>query len=151
MNSLFRFENDFAAELRCIPMAVRLKLDTCGIKLKLAEWQHFSAEERRRLLEEPCSTPSEITAYRCHLERLVTQHTGAPPSRLVSDPEPFWLDADQIPSALAEHLYQAHHLTLTLGQWRRLLPLERFALVKLARSHHEHRNLTAALREFSLS
>lgn len=34
----FAFESDFVDSLRCIPMVVRYKLDTCGIKLKLPEW-----------------------------------------------------------------------------------------------------------------
>jgi len=31
----FQFEADFVDSLRCIPMQVRFKLATCGIKLKL--------------------------------------------------------------------------------------------------------------------
>jgi len=37
MADFFEFEADFVDSLRCIPMHVRLKLDTC-IKLKLAQW-----------------------------------------------------------------------------------------------------------------
>ncbi len=37
VNSLFQFEADFVASLRCIPIQVRYKLDTCGIKLKLVQ------------------------------------------------------------------------------------------------------------------
>ncbi|MBD0342498.1 MAG: nitrate reductase associated protein, partial [Microcoleus sp. Co-bin12] len=36
--TFFEFEADFVEALRCIPMKVRLKLDTCGIKLKLQDW-----------------------------------------------------------------------------------------------------------------
>lgn len=31
----FQFEADFIQTLRCIPLSVRYKLDTCGVKLKL--------------------------------------------------------------------------------------------------------------------
>jgi hypothetical protein len=34
----FQFEADFVAALRCIPMYVRFKLDTVGLKLKLSHW-----------------------------------------------------------------------------------------------------------------
>jgi len=37
----FDFEADFVLSLRCIPMIVRYKLDTYGVKLKLAHWNHF--------------------------------------------------------------------------------------------------------------
>jgi hypothetical protein len=43
----FEFEADFVEALRCIPMQVRLKLDTCGIKLKLQDWNHFNQAERQ--------------------------------------------------------------------------------------------------------
>ena len=39
---LFAFESDFVATLRCVPMAVRFKLDRCGIKLSLRQWSRFS-------------------------------------------------------------------------------------------------------------
>jgi hypothetical protein len=41
----FAFENDFVDTFRCIPMIVRYKLDTCGIKLKLPEWVKLSVDE----------------------------------------------------------------------------------------------------------
>lgn len=38
----------------------------------------------------------------------------------------------------------------TATQWAALLPLQRFALVKLARSRHENENFVPAMREFGL-
>lgn len=46
----FGFEADFVGDLRCIPMAVRRKLDLVGVKLKLSHWGDFSDQERQRLL-----------------------------------------------------------------------------------------------------
>ena len=37
-NHCFGFEADFVGDLRCIPMAVRRKLDLVGVKLKLSHW-----------------------------------------------------------------------------------------------------------------
>ncbi|MBW4551370.1 MAG: nitrate reductase associated protein [Aphanocapsa sp. GSE-SYN-MK-11-07L] len=47
----FQFEADFVESLRCIPIQVRLKLDTCGIKRKVSEWNRFSEESRLNLIE----------------------------------------------------------------------------------------------------
>jgi hypothetical protein len=41
-------------------------------------------------------------------------------------------------------------LSLQTDGWQRLDELQRFALVKLSHPGHEHRNLPAALAEFSL-
>ena len=49
-STCFDFEADFTADLRCIPMAVRRKLDLAGIKLKLQHWSELHEAERAELL-----------------------------------------------------------------------------------------------------
>ena len=66
-NQLFAFEDDFVAALRCIPMAVRLKLDRSGIKLTLRQWSRFTRSDRQILLDAPCRTFEEISEYRAWL------------------------------------------------------------------------------------
>ena len=78
MADFFQFEANFIEELRCIPMQVRLKLDTCGVKLKLAHWHNFSQQERQLVVDLPCTTSGEITAYKQFLQSLVAEKTGAP-------------------------------------------------------------------------
>ena len=74
---VFNFENDFIEDnVRCIPMLVRFKLDTVGIKLKLSEWSRFSAEERSQLMLQACATEAQLLAYKSYLEYLVKRHTG---------------------------------------------------------------------------
>jgi hypothetical protein len=51
MSHFFQFESDFVASLRCIPMQVRFNLDTCGIKLKLHQWNQFTPGQREKLVE----------------------------------------------------------------------------------------------------
>ena len=51
----FGFEADFVGELRCLPMAVRRKLDLVGVKFKLVRWSHLDQGERQRLLAWPGS------------------------------------------------------------------------------------------------
>ena len=64
MTNFFQFEADFVDSLRCIPMQVRMKLDTCGVKLKLTHWHQFTPQERQELVEKPCTTVEEIQTYR---------------------------------------------------------------------------------------
>jgi hypothetical protein len=49
-STCFDFEADFTADLRCIPMAVRRKLDLAGVKLKLQHWSELDEAERAELL-----------------------------------------------------------------------------------------------------
>jgi hypothetical protein len=145
----FEFEADFTDSLRCIPMAVRLNLDTCGIKLKLAQWNEFTPDERQQLVDQPCSNPDEIKVYRQHLKDLIWQRTQVPASELPIDDHPDWLNAASMPQLLQEKA-QAHNVTLTLEQWQALTPLQRFALIKLSRPSHESLNFLPALKEFKL-
>jgi hypothetical protein len=45
---------------------------------------------------------------------------------------------------------QTAEMALSLEQWASLLPLQRFALIKLSRSNHENHNFVPALQEFGL-
>jgi len=146
----FNFEADFVASLRCIPMQVRYKLDTCGVKLKLHHWHQFSTEERQQLVSLPCHQGSEISQYRDYLQSLVVAHTGSQAKALAIDPTPPWADATQIPSDVQTKLQEVG-ATLSLEQWQQLSPLQRFALIKLSRPSHENRNFLPALQEFGLS
>ena len=146
----FQFEQDFVDSLRCIPMVIRLKLDTCGMKLKLVHWTQFNADERQSLLEIPCSTSDEIEKYRQFLQDLITQKTGQPATELAIASNPAWLDLETIPESVQFKATETG-LTLTQSQWRSLTPIQRFALIKLSRASHENHNFIPALQEFGLS
>ena len=47
---VFQFEPAEARALDWLPLAVRYKLDTCGLKIGLEEWQGLSRESREALL-----------------------------------------------------------------------------------------------------
>jgi hypothetical protein len=148
-NNFFEFEADFVDSLRCIPMQVRLKLDTCGIKLKLAQWNCFSTQARSALVSLSCETDAEIQAYRDFLEQLVFQATGEAASELSIDPEPAWNNTTQI-AASVQAKAQELGVELTLPQWAALTTKQRFALIKLSRSAHENHNFLPALKEFNV-
>ncbi len=149
MTDFFQFESDFTTSLRCIPMQVRCKLDSCGVKLKLQHWHQFSADERQELVQRTCQTPADGAAYRQYLQALVVQHTGEPAPELAVDPEPPWLDAGRVPDTVQAKATECG-LKLTSSQWATLEPLQRFALLKLSRPSHENHNFLPALREFGL-
>lgn len=150
ISDFFQFESDFVDSLRCIPMCVRYKLDTCGVKLKLPHWNQLSQTDRQTLVELPCETPTEIQTYRSHLQQMVQAHSGETPSDLAIDPHPDWQNVTQIPESVKAQ-GESVGVLLAPEQWASLTPLQRFALIKLSRSQHENKNFLPALREFHLA
>lgn len=142
----FEFEADFVDSLRCIPMQVRYKLDTCGIKLKLSDWHQMTTLERANLVELPCAKATEIQFYQDYLQKLILQHTGNQATKLPIEPHPPWMDIATIPPSVQEKA-QAIGVTITLQKWEKLTPLQRFALIKLSRSGHENNNFPKAIAE----
>ncbi|OKH33556.1 nitrate reductase associated protein [[Phormidium ambiguum] IAM M-71] len=145
----FQFEADFVSSLRCIPMVVRYKLDTCGIKLKLSHWNHFNLAEREALVDLPCVTTSEINTYREFLQELVIKQTGAPASELAIEENPAWMDSKTIPAEVLDKAQQ-EGVNITTEKWAKLSPLQRFVLIKLSRPSHENSNFSPAIKEFKL-
>jgi hypothetical protein len=149
MSTYFKFEADFVDSLRCIPMIVRLKLDTCGVKLKLAEWNRFTQAECAQLVELPCDRSSEIIAYQEYVSQLIFQHTGHAASLLSIDPQPPWSNDREIPASVITKATE-ESININLAQWASLTTIQRFALIKLTRSQHENNNFLPAITEFGL-
>ena len=149
INQFFEFEADFVDSLRCIPMIVRMKLDTCGIKLKLHQWNKFDQQQRQKLVNLSCLNNQEIKIYRKFLQNLITETTGEIAKDLKIDPSPPWLNNHQIPIEIIKQT-QDFNIEITLEKWQKLNPLQRFALLKLSNSKHENSNFLPALQEFNL-
>ncbi|MEM7595847.1 MAG: nitrate reductase associated protein [Cyanobacteria bacterium P01_A01_bin.83] len=148
-HNYFQFEADFVGSLRCIPMQVRMKLDNCGVKLKLTHWNQFSHLERQALVDMPCNTDAQRQSYREFLQNLVVANTGQPAKELAIDPAPPWLDRDHIPQSVQTKA-QESQVTISADQWSSLTPEQRFALIKLSRPSHENHNFIPALQEFGV-
>jgi hypothetical protein len=148
--TMFQFEQDFAGSLRCIPMAVRFKLDRCGVKLSLRQWSHFEAEERSRLLQRACHKPPEVEAYRGELEALIRTRSNQPAEYLPIEAAPPWADASRVPPQLIEFAAGLQVPAPSSVRWATLSPLQRFVLLKLSRAKHDHVNFIPAMREFGL-
>ncbi|GCE81977.1 nitrate reductase associated protein [Komagataeibacter diospyri] len=147
---LFDFERDFAGSLRCIPMIARQKLDIVGIKLSLRQWSRFTREERGQLADLPCEIVSEQATYRALVAHLIATRSDEPLRQLATRGLEAWRDAGRMPDAVKTQALADGIAPPTAAQWATLLPLQRFALVKLARSKHENENFVPAMREFGL-
>ncbi|MEL6496242.1 MAG: nitrate reductase associated protein [Cyanobacteria bacterium J06623_7] len=145
----FQFEADFVGGLQCIPMLVRMKLDNCGVKLKLAHWNQFALNDRQKLVDLPCQNQEQRQNYREWLQKLIISKTGQPAKELAIDPHPPWLDETKIPPSVCAKAESAN-VTLSLEQWLGLSPPQRFALIKLSRPSHENQNFLPALQEFGI-
>jgi hypothetical protein len=146
----FSFEEDFIeANIRCIPMIVRFKLDACGIKLKLAEWSRMTPEERNHLAFADCETPLDVRRYREDLLAIILHRTGNQGTPIPVQPDPAWSGSDEIPYTVREKIREMS-CDLSLQQWKNLSHLQRFALLKLSYPGHENKNFPRAMEEFGL-
>jgi xanthine dehydrogenase accessory factor len=147
-SNFFRFETEMERTLLFIPMSIRLKLDTAGLKVSLKQWRRLPEPIRRTALEMPCELAPEVETYRDYLTRVVFYYTEEAVT-LVPVAEPVWRDDAIVPAAISKAAL-AHGLKpIALERWRKLTLLQRYALTKLSREGHT-RNLPAAWTEFGL-
>lgn len=145
---LFGFESELEAGLTYIPLAVRFKLDKCGLKLSLDQWQQLPEGNRWALLGVRCESGAEIADYRRQLQALIRVTTGDEPRMFEVGSGP-WDDPD-VPNQVTRKALEFGAVPPTPYQWRCLTPLQRFALIKLSRDGDHGRNFMPALREFEL-
>src|SRR5690242_13380113 len=69
----FKFEQEFYDNLRCMPFAVRHKLDLTGVKLSMKSWNRFSDEERAKFCDMDAEGQEEAAQYRELLVSLLQQ------------------------------------------------------------------------------
>jgi hypothetical protein len=101
-STIFQFETDFAGALYCIPMAVRRKLDLCGVKVSLKQWNRFTLEQREHLVGRECDAPEEIDAYEREVARLLETRAGDTPELLDRDAGTQWKDTSVVPQRLID-------------------------------------------------
>lgn len=148
---LFDFESDFVSTLRCVPMAVRFKLDQCGIKLTLRQWSRFTRADRQDLLTAPCGTSAEIEAYRAALAALIELRAREAARILAETPCGLWNYADQVPPPVAQQARIVGLAAPSVAQWAALTVLQRFVLLKLTRDKHDNVNFAPAMVEFGIA
>jgi hypothetical protein len=148
--AIFQFETDFAGALYCIPMAVRRKLDLCGVKVSLKQWNRFTLEERERLVTRECNTPEETDGYQREVAHLLQTRAGDTPQFLDRDAGTEWKDTSAVPQRLIDYCQERGVTAPSLTQWAALTELQRFAVFKLTRPGHTNENFIPAMREFGL-
>ena len=147
---IFDFERDFAGSLRCIPMAVRFKLDACCIKLSLRQWSRFSAADRTELLCLPCETLASIRVYRERLCALIRDRVREEPQIMQADERPEWSEVGRLPEKLLRYVGLRELPAPSLKRWAAITDLQRFSLLKLTREGHKNDNFEPAMREFGV-
>lgn len=146
---IFTFETDFAGALYCIPMVVRRKLDQCGVKVSLKQWNRFELDEREQLVAQRCDSPEEVESYRQQVVSLIKNRTQDAAQFVDQDPGVEWNTAE-VPARLIDYANGLEVHPPTAAQWAALTPLQRFALFKLTRPGHSNDNFIPAMREFGL-
>jgi hypothetical protein len=147
---IFGFETDFAGTLHCIPMSVRFKLDQCGIKLSLKQWNRFAPEERRELVRRTCKTLEHIQVYRERLAKLIETRASSAVEIVATDANPEWANSERVPLRIVSYATALCVTPPSLRQWATLTPLQRFALFKLTRAGHDNDNFVPAMQEFGM-
>lgn len=150
-DELFAFEADFVATLRCVPMAVRFKLDRVGIKLSLRQWSRMEREDRQRLLDAPCETDADVESYHTCLCDLIRLRSREEPRMLDERPTSAQWPRHPMPDSVRRQAKLQGLREPSAERWSKLPELHRFALVKLSRDNHDNVNLGAAMLELGVS
>jgi len=141
---LFAFEDGDYAELQWIPLGLRFKLDRCGLHLTLSSWRKMPMAERASLLERPCDREEDRLSWAARLKIAAAASGGEMPAKM--DP---WSDPPDPPEAVKTRL-AGLKLNLPTAAWRKLRPLHRYALCKLAESKSADKFFPLAAKEFGL-
>lgn len=145
---LFDFERDLYPSLHCIPMVVRHQLDLIGIKVPLKAWNALPLGQRLDLLDRgSVATEAERAELRARVEAWLRAVSDEPLRPVVLEELPPWQDPDHLDPDVAAQAARCRP-PLTVEEWAALEMLERFALVKLARSKHERGRVPQAVAEF---
>lgn len=150
MDYLFQFEQDKYYALRRVPMAMRIKLDLCGIKLSLRDWSRFSRSDREALAAMPYESEAQLAAFESRAEILIAAIAGdSTTTARYARPAP-WETSSDIPEAVRREIAALGIPAPTQVQWAGLTALQRYALIKLTREGRKNEKLPAALNEFGL-
>lgn len=149
--ALFAFEADFVDTLRCVPMAVRFKLDRVGVKITLRQWSRLTPEDRFDRLMAPCETAGEVEAYRQALRAVVAERAGEVPKDLPPDATVPWSAVARTPHQVVVFAGDVGVAPPPDAVWADLTDLQRFVLLKLSRDNHDNVNFVPAMREFGLT
>jgi hypothetical protein len=145
----FRYEAEFYPTLSRIPLHVRMKLDESGLKIALKDWLACSFEERSVLCHLPVESSEEKQTFAAYVDFLSRRDKGR--SVEVTDvlDSILWDQAD-VPAPVAQKSASGLN-TVTIEEWRRWQPLQRYALYKTAISKSQPEAFADVLDELRAS
>lgn len=126
----FRCEAEFYPELSRIPLHVRMKLDLTALKISLKDWLACSQEERTALCHLPVESEEERRAFAAYIDFLCRNYRGAPAERAEPLDGALWRESD-VPAEVARKSAACFN-AVTLSEWQRWGPEQRYALYKTA-------------------
>jgi cyclic pyranopterin phosphate synthase len=129
---VYRFEG-IDESLELVPLAARRALDAAGTKLSLAAWRAMTLDLRRAIVALGALAVVDEGAVRAIVTASGAPYVGTPSE---SDPSP-----EAVPELLVR--------TVTDSAWRALTPLDRYALLKVARGKHPEEILPRASAEIA--
>lgn len=142
----FQYETAFYQGLERLPLHVRMKLDTTGVKLSLKDWLAFHIEERNVICHLPVEREDEKQAFKDYLNFLCQHYCGAP-VKLLPPVDPLaWDLSNQVPAPVVK-LSADNDKTVTLEEWVGWASHQRYALYKTAISRSEPETFFAVLDE----
>ena len=143
----YRFESEIYPGLSLIPLHVRMKLDSTGVKISLKAWLAFSLEEREVLCHLPVETEEEKNAFIGFLDFLSRRYFGEQAALVPPITEPPWEDPGRVPDPVEARSKETGK-AVTREEWSRWDRCQRYALFKLAVSQNEPEQFYQALEEF---
>lgn len=145
----FRYEAEFYPTLSRIPLHVRMKLDVIGLKITLKDWLACSFEERSVLCHLPIESNEEKETFAAYLDFLSRRDKGQPVEVTVAMDSVLWNQTD-VPAPVAQKSASCFN-TITIEEWRRWQPLQRYALYKTAISKSQPEAFAVVLDELRAS
>ena len=112
----FVFESDFVNTLKCVPMIVRYKLDSCGVKLKLSEWARFNLKDKETLAFLPCYTQAEIENYGKFVKKLVQEYFDCE-AALLAAVNDSWNNINEVPEEVQQKTVEWECSLISLRNW----------------------------------
>jgi len=141
----YQYEAAYYSDLSRLPLDFRRKLDICGIKLSLKDWQTFSLEERVILCHLPCETGEEIEALTRYIDFLSQRYCGRRVERIAPLNLMLW-HVVAVPKAVVERS-AALGPVVTIDEWRRWPSHHRYALYKTAASENQPEAFAQVLKQ----
>jgi hypothetical protein len=141
----YRYEAEFYPMLNRIPLDVRMKLDLTGIKVSLKDWLTCGIEERAVLCHLPVNTAEERQVFAAYVDFLSRKYRDQPAELTEVLDSNLW-NALEVPAPVTQKTASGF-ANITLDEWQRWEPHQRYALYKTAISKSQPEAFADILEE----